>query len=203
MSEHEPIMWVNASQRNYVGATRTRVVGSKKTTERVPARGVIGEPGKSSHARGVRSVRVVRHEGHIIDMVLTNGAAHLDPNTEWGQYQKAKARFHGWFPVGACPCALRGTGEMQPDHFADSTLATELSCQPGTYSEQAPCKHALAEIEARRAQSLVETKEREHTFRDAGERQIDAIGKQTEAIVAAVGEALGGAKPKAKDKAPL
>jgi hypothetical protein len=197
VQQREPIMWVNASQANYRGAERSKMVNGRKVTERVPARGFDGDPDAKRPARGVRSVRLVRHEGHIVDMVLTNGAAHLDPNTEWGQYQKAKARFMGWFPLGSCPCALLTTGEMTADHMVDRATARELPCAPGSYSEQAPCKHALAEIDARRAQCLVDTKDREHTFRDAGERQIDAIGKQTEAIVQAVGDALGN---KAKSK---
>lgn len=194
--DREPIFWTS-TRPGYNKRDRERVsfVDGEQRVERVPQRGHQGDYENRRPARGVRSVRVVRHEGHIIEMVVTNGAAHLDPHTEWGQYQFAKARFHGWFQLGSCPLARVAAGELSPSHFRAQSILKDRPCAPGTCSEKEPCKHALAEIEARRAAQAKANAELERKYAGAAERQIEAQREQTAALVEALTSALGPKEP--------
>lgn len=170
---------------------------------------------------GIRYVTIVNTQGNTVFYVLTNGAADMNPNSEYALDRKQKARFHGWYRLGQCPVALLAAGEMHEGHFADRSLLKATACQPGTYSLKAPCEHALSEQAARRARhNVVEdelAKAHENKAAAAAAAQTEALvaaqAAQTEAIVAGqrqmaeavmaaigspVGESKGGGEPKGK-----
>jgi len=189
-NDHEPIRWVNA-RGAYSGVTHTRFENGRKITERLPQRGHVGEWGSHNPMRGIRDVRVVRHDGHVVNAVLTNGAAHNDDSTEWAQSQRAKIRYFGWYPIGACPLALLLTGNLKRSNFVDQSLLGDKPCEHGTYSESKPCKHALAEERARKALNVENQNEIIRNYKDTGEKTLEATREQTAALVQAITNALG------------
>jgi hypothetical protein len=193
--ERETIFWTS-TRPGYNDRDRQKVtfVDGKRVVERVPQRGHQGDYENRRPARGIRSVDVVRHDGHRVHCCVTNGAAHLDDNTEWAQYMRAKWRYFGWYPIGSCPLALVLTGTMRKSHFVDQSLLSERPCEHGTFSVDKPCKHALAEWRARQKQQAAVMDEVEKNFRDPNEKIVDATREQTQAIVGAVTAALKGRK---------
>lgn len=155
---------------------------------------------------GQRWITVVNSQGNVIYYVLTNGAADMNPNSEYAIDRRRKAKFFGWYPVGQCPVALLAAGEMRRGHFADRALLNEQPCQPGTYSIGKPCKHALAERDARRAAHNKIEKEvadaHANKLVEAQQAQTEAItkamGEQTEKLVGTLANALGSTAPKSK-----
>ena len=141
--EREAIFWTSTSAGyNTRDREKSRMEGGRKVVEKVPQRGHQGDYESRRPARGVRYITVVRHEGHRVSLVLTSAAAHLDHNTPQGQYQLAKAKHHGWYQIGQCPCALLVTGGMLPEHFVDKKVAKDKPCEHGVYSGAKPCRHA-------------------------------------------------------------
>ncbi len=191
--DREPCFWTSTRPGfNNRDRERTRFEDGKKIVERVPQRGHQGEWDNRRAARGVRSVRVVGHDGHVIDAVLTNAAAHLDHTTPYGQYQMAKWRHLGWYPISTCPLARLAVGEMRPDHFHNQSILKERPCEPGSYNEQNRCKHSLSEEAARKKTRAAEHADLERNYRDPSEKIADATRAQTEAIVRALVESKAG-----------
>jgi hypothetical protein len=177
--EREPIFWTSTKPGyNDKDRTRVRFENGKRIVERVPQRGHQGDYENRRPARGIRSVRVVRHDGHVVDSVLTSGAAHLDHSTPQGQYIQAKWRHFGWFPLGSCPLAMMLSGQIQRDHLHmlqhNPAFADLTPCAHGVAKESDPCPHALAELEARRASRRADAKQVEATFADREQRLLDA-----------------------------
>lgn len=187
---------------------------------------------------GTRWWTVVKSDGSIVYYVLTNGAGDMNPNTEYALDRKQKAKFYGWFRLGQCPVALLRAGEMHKGHFApvralnadgspkvdsqgkpvfeESSLLAANPCQPGTYSLDRPCPHALAEAKARSERNTVKEAESAQAHadkREAAQREqttaiTEAMGKQTDALMASNREAIAmiatalGAKPEPTDDPP-
>lgn len=202
----EPVFWTSTLPGyNDRDRQKVRFENGKKIVERIPQRGHMGDYENRRPARGTRSIRTVRHDGHVIDHVLTSGAAHLDPTTPQGQYQLAKGRHFGWYPIGSCPLAMLAIGNVQKDHFHDQTLLADQPCPPGSCNENKPCKHALAELEARRKTRAVEAAELQARFRDPAEKMVDAQREQTAALTSTIREVLAkasGADGKTEPSAP-
>lgn len=208
--EREPIFWTS-TRPGYNQRDReiVRFENGRRIVEKVPQRGHQGDyEQRRTDVRCARArwLHVVTHHGNWIRMVLTSAAAHMDPNTEWGQYQRAKARHFGWFPLWSCPIALLATGELKPEQLVDQSLVGAAPCAVGSYSEKQPCPHCLAETDARRARHAADEAERFKNYKDAGEKTIEAnradMREQTAAITTAITAALAGRddKPKTKDK---
>lgn len=199
----EPVFWTSTLPGyNDRDRTRVRFEAGKKIVERIPQRGHMGDYENRRPARGVRSVRTVRHDGHVIDHVLTCGAAHLDHTTSYGQYQQAKGRHFGWYPLASCPIALLAIGSIQRDHFHDQSLLGDQPCPPGSCSEKSPCKHALAELEARRKTRAIEAADLQARFRDPAEKMVDAQREQTTALTNTIREVLAKASESARPEPP-
>ncbi|MCX5741875.1 MAG: hypothetical protein NT062_05160, partial [Proteobacteria bacterium] len=112
----------------------------------------IGSDDFHANAR-TRYVTIVRDNGCTVPLVLTCASSDLDTSQGFAQYQRAKARHYGWFPLAACPLELvTGTVGVPPTLRADQLAIStdDVACAAGTYSEDAPCRHAVAEIQARR-----------------------------------------------------
>ena len=152
---HEPTFFTTttAEQTGFNRPDRESYVvrGGERMRVKHPQAGHVGEYDDFVRLRGEGSrwITVVNSQGSVIFHVLTNGAGDMNPNSEYALDRKQKAKFHGWYPIGQCPVALLAAGEMHKGHFADRSMLTAQPCQPGTYSIGKPCKHALAEREAR------------------------------------------------------
>lgn len=197
----------NSEQIGYNKPDRESVVirDGQAVRERHPQAGHQGDYDEVHRmpGEGYRWITVVKSDGSVVNYVLTNGAADMNPNSEYALDRKQKARFHGWFRLGLCPVALLGAGEMHRGHFADRSLLDAQPCQPGAYSLDSPCKHARAEIEARRAKHAAVEAESAAAYENkqaaAQRAQTDAIvaaqQQQTEALVGAITAAVA---PKGK-----
>lgn len=150
-------------------------------------------------AEGNRYLTVVNSQGNVVYYVLTNGAGDMNPNSEYAVDRKQKARFFGWYQIGQCPVALLASGEMHRGHFVDRSLLKAHPCQPGSYSINKPCIHALAERKARldkQAAYVAET-EKQHANKEAEAQReqtkalTEAMAAQTKAIVGTLSDALG------------
>jgi len=158
--EREAIFWTSTTP-GYNDRDRIRVSADEngmQRVERIPQRGHLGDPDDRRPAPGVRAVVMVDHYGNSKFVALTNGAAHLDPNTPYGQHMMAMARFWGWYKLDECPCALIAVGQIHESRIVDRDLVRgpdgestpkNTPCQPGTYSEAHPCQHVRAEKKAR------------------------------------------------------
>lgn len=177
----EPIFWTS-TQPNYSDKDRVRVsmVNGKRVQERVPQRGHVGEYDNYDYAPGFRSLRVVRHDGHVVDSVLTNGAAHMDTHTTYGQYIRMKHRALGWFAMSECPCALVAAQHIGANTLVHEPSRTAQPCPPGTYSAKAPCPHAVAELDARRRQQAELMSDKEANFKTKEDKIVEQQGKMIE-----------------------
>jgi len=145
---------------------------------------------------------VVRHEGHIVPLLLTNAAAHLT-HGPYAQYQLNKGKHFGWYPEGACPCALFIAGELKGDNVVSAEVRNGKPCEPGSHSQAKPCPHDLAERAARRDQWNADQAERMAGFRDKEEKAQEAQRTINKELVADVANAIADkiAKPGKKTDA--
>lgn len=185
--DREPCFWTSTTPGyNTRDRQRTFLRNGVKVTERFPQRGHAGDYEDRRRAAGTRFIIVVDHYGHSIAMTLTNAAAHLDHTAPFGQYMMGKARAHGWFQPGACPCALLATGELTRDLVQSDEVRKGQPCKPGTYSFEAPCPHSVAEQAARRARNDEVQQARERTMKDSGTKHLEATQALTEKVVEAL-----------------
>lgn len=195
--QREPILWLTTSEDSNRERSRVRMINGRKVTEKIPQHGHDGASDYENkiRAKGQRYIMVVRHEGHVVPLILTNAAAHLTMGP-YAQYQLNKARHFGWFPAAACPCALVATNELTHDHLVSEEAKTGQPCEPGTYSFEKPCKHNLAERAARTRQWNEDQNERMSAFADKTEKEAAiqrALNKELVADVAnAVAEKVAG-----------
>lgn len=182
--DEEPIFW-GTTKPGYNDADRqtVRMVDGRKVVEKFPQHGHVGSYARPQKAPGVRFVYVITHDGNEIAMCLTNGASHLDPNTGYGQYVRRKALFLGWFPPGACPCALLINGDLTPDHIVDKSILEARACPPRMHSRANPCPHSIAEKVARVDQHKRDEAERLANYKSDGDRLLAATHEQTAALV--------------------
>lgn len=189
----EPIFWTTTQPHyNTADRERTKVIGGKKVREKFPQTGHVGSYDDKEKARGVRFLLMVRHDGHAVFHCLTNGAAHMDHTTPYGQYALRKARYLGWFTPGECPCALVSTGEINGETLVDQSIRSSNPCAPGSYSGQKPCKHALDEIHARREQNTAIQEEREASSKTKDDKMLEMQREMTDALIKATVKQHGG-----------
>lgn len=181
--QREPIFWTSTLPGyNDKDRTRVRFEGGEQIVEKVPQRGHVGDYENRRPAPGIRSVRVVRHDGHVVDSVLTSSAAQLDHTESQGQYIQAKWRHFGWFPLGNCPLALLSMGQIQPGHLRAKQIIGQTPCAHGSCNEKTPCMHALTELEARRTAQRARTAEIDHKFVERDQKMIDANANALEKL---------------------
>jgi hypothetical protein len=193
MSEfyREPIFWTSTVPGyNTADRERRTIRDGKEVVERVPQIGHQGDYEHKSLAQGIRYIEVVRHEGHIINQVLTNAAAHLDINTGWFQQQRGKALYWGWYPIATCPVALLRTGELQPRHIKDASLLNAQPCEHGTYDREHRCPHSISEQAARSKWWATAEAERVAAYKDPTDRMIEAGREQSRELANVVADAI-------------
>ena len=164
--------------------------------ERVPQRPhVAGDYDNPELAKRGDWLHVLRHDGHVVRMKLTNAAADRDLDAPGARERRAKARHLGWIPVGHCPLVLLISRELQKGQLAARHLLEEQACQPGEYSETKPCRHYLVEEAARRARNLKEQTKLARKHQSEAEKMIAAQREQTGEIVTAITEAMKSSQP--------
>ena len=177
-----PIFWTT-TEPNYNDRDRHKryMKDGKRVVEKVPQSGHIGGYADRKRAPGVRYVKMINSVGNEISVVLTNGAAHMDPNTAYGQYVKRKARALAWFGLGECPCALIATGEVSPDGFMTEECRSGEPCRSGSFAGKdldTICPHARDERNARQKAHSDHEAERELKMKGKEDRIIELLSQQ-------------------------
>ena len=199
----DPILWVTTkpgelSNMHPRRTLRTRNLDGKIVEERVPQRcSADNDYAKSSVLENYpRWARVVKHCGTEVRVPLTNAAAHTDVNTGYAASMREKFRKLGWYTYGACPVAQVLGGDLAACSFVSrevlDAIAKGTACRPGTYSEESPCPHCLAEMKQRRALALTAWREREHAVLSEAEKQnVSTQTKTAEALQAIAAASQG------------
>lgn len=185
----EPILWANKTRR-----TAVVVVDGEQRTERIPQRGHDGNSDydKPTVARGPRWIRYIQADGTDARVPITNAAAHLDADTTYAKMIRQKARVLGWIPVGACPCALVMTGELNPKHIIDPSVRASEPCKPNTYGWEHGtwCPHVVAEQKARTKRHTEQMAKQANKLKADVEKLLEAQKDQTKEIVSGLREAV-------------
>lgn len=182
----EPIFWTTTTPGfNDSDRARTIMVEGKRRTEKFPQRGHVGDYDDRKIAPGDRWMLVVRHDGHEVRAVLTNGAAHMDTATAYAQYVRVKGHRLGWYNPGQCPCALIATKELSKDAVVSDEVRNGTPCPPSSYSLKNRCPHSSAEQAARQAVHKAVQDERELAFKSKEDKILDAMREQTAALAKA------------------
>lgn len=187
--QREACFWLTTSEDPNRERNRIRMVAGRKVTEKLPQHGHDGDYENKRKARGRRYIMVVRHEGHTVPLLLTNAAAHLQ-HGPYAQYQLGKARHLGWYPMGACPCALFLSQELTADQVVSPEVKTGTPCEPGTHNSERPCKHDIAERKARTEAWNSDQASRMSGFRDADEKNHAAQRELNKELVVDVANAI-------------
>lgn len=209
----EPILWANKAEgmRRQLARTFNPSSGQMEQVidqetgqplfEKIPQRGHAGDSGYDNprQMRSQRWMHVLRHDGHVVRVPITNAAADQDSNSEYSRYQMAKARHFGWIEVGHCPGALVLSGRIEKHHLAsDSAKASVTSpCAHGTYGASKWCPHYMAEEQARKARQAKFQGKRDRDFMPEAEKLMRSQEAQTEKMVSGVAEGVAEAVAKA------
>jgi hypothetical protein len=200
-----PIFWTT-TQAGYNDADRTRryMRNGKRVVEKLPQSGHVGGYDERRPAKGTRYARVIDSAGNEIALVMTNGAAHLDAGTGYGQMMRSKARALGWFGITECPCALVAAKDINREAFLVDEIrdGTARACQSGSYKGdhlETMCPHAKAEREARIAAHSAHEAERAEKLRSRDDKLVEQQGKMLEYLANA---AVTGKLPMVEETAP-
>jgi hypothetical protein len=192
--KREPIFWLTTSDPRNGAAERERLttVDGEPVLEKIPQHGHQGDYENRTRAPGVRYIKVVRHEGHTVPLVLTNAAAHLDPTGPYGNYMRSKARALGWYPEGACPLALVAAGELRKNQLAaESNRSSKAApCASKSCNQANPCKHDLDEREARASKWAKKQAEKMAGFKTDAERYMQQVQAANKELVVDVANAV-------------
>ena len=188
VNPQQPITWVSTDV-NANAANRHRQFRDEKGNLRIEKHPQIGHVGTHEEYQMGRPWyrRFVTHNGDVIFYCLTNGSSAWNIGSDYGQDRMRKARFHGWFTPGECPCALVASGQIGPERMLVAANRTSAPCPANSYSFEKPCPHAVVEIEARRAETKRRNDEREEAFREQ-DQAAQATREQTKALIEAMGE---------------
>jgi hypothetical protein len=159
----QPILWCQHAKAQ---RERTRVVGGKKVTEKVPQHGHDGKDADYDKPRLARGNRVwfsMDRAGNEVRVPITSAAADMNSDSGYARWMKAKFRHYGWIHVSECPCLLLKAGILTPDHLVDTSLVGEDPCEPGAFAPtpQQPdsrCPHYAREKAARMKQNAEDQK---------------------------------------------
>lgn len=158
--------------------------------ERVPQTGRVGvvrqveDIASTKPMQEVRSVKMLRDDGHEVHCPIRSAAAagHGEKGSDnsMSRYVFAKAKHNGWIPEGACPVDLvlrRERSHLQL-YSQEVRKAVERrdACAPHEVgAKNPPCRHYVAERDARGARRLKEHEAQEARNKSAAERTTDAL----------------------------
>lgn len=158
--------------------------------ERIPAVGTVGEPYTGRPQAVRRFVTMLRADGNEVSVALTAAAASI-PGTDNSQrdYALAKAKHFGWIEKGHCPLEEHQSDRVGfglPKLIAESNRAAardnERCAHWGTSPNAEPCRHWLAEVEARRARRAKEESKRAESYKSDDAKHTDAIKGLVESL---------------------
>lgn len=177
-----PIFWTT-TEPNFNDRDRHKryMKNGKRVVEKVPQSGHVGDYNEKRRAQGTRYITMVNGVGNTFSMVLTNGAAHMDPNTAYGVYVKRKARALAWFGIGECPCLLIANNEVDPDGFMSDECRTGEPCKRGSFKGtdiDTMCPHAKAERAARMTAHAEIEAERAEKMKGKEDRILELLSAQ-------------------------
>lgn len=156
--------------------------------ERIPQVGHDGGYDDPKKFKRYGFVNLLRHDGHQVFAKLTNAAAQTDLNASYVHFMRAKHSYFGWFPVGQCPLSALAAGTIQKKHIAAKDILKDRPCDRAACNEFKPCKHYIAERDARRARHAKAEKKRIESFKDDSVKMLEAQQKQTTDIVEGIGD---------------
>lgn len=217
----DPVLWAKRgpipSRRAFVWKDGQRVPAEddlgRPIFERVPQAGKVGLVRQVADIDGLRPqsqpryITYLRDDGHVTNNVITGAAASV-PGTD-KSYEIAlrqKARFKGWIQWGTCPidAALRQdiTGLQLVDQGNREAFKRREPCPHGTVGPRlAPCKHFVAEEQARR--EMRAEGERRSVRKSAADRQAEAFVDLAETMKARIEDTEAPAPVRRKrDKEP-
>lgn len=202
----EPVFWT-ATVPHFNDQDREirRVAEGEELIERVPQRAHAGtsEYDNPTRLNNQRWIHVIRHDGHRSRVVITNAAGHTDTFTPYAAYIGAKADYLGWLRVDCCPVQMLAAG-FDPKKLVDKSLIGQPSCVRGSFSEEQPCPHLLAEEKARQAKQAAKMEKAEKTYKSDTDKMIEAnreiASKQNVAMIEALEKVLN-AKSEAAEQA--
>jgi hypothetical protein len=203
----EPILWANKAVRQIPAKRFNEATGDmedvfneetgRRVMEKIPQGCHVGGDYDNPVASNRRTwLHVLRHDGHVVRMKLTNAAADLDTDASFPRERRAKARYFGWLLVGSCPLAAVLAGDLQKGQIIAKEirdLPTNQACAHGSYGEFKPCQHYRAEEKARKALQAKESTRIEKANRSEADKLISAQQEQTKEIVSGVTGALAAA----------
>lgn len=214
----DPVLWLK-TDKPYEGRFRRARVWNEKTKqwdtpvyekghpkagrpvmEKMPGIGFDGEPTRAVQMKTKRFIEVLRTDGNIVFVPITNAAAHKPQEDRSCEAdRRLKAQYFSWIPVGSCPAILLATGTLRPENVeADHKKWT--ACHPGDIGEgKPPCQHFTAEMNARRARRNDETNATEEKYASDVAKHTAALEKMADRMVTAAermamlnGQATGG-----------
>jgi len=203
----EPILWAHAAEsaRKIPAKKFNPATGQVEQQfdpetgeplfEKIPQRAHDGDSDykKPALIRGVTWIEYLRHDGHVVRVKLTNGAAHLDTDTNYAKEKLAKARFFGWIRKGHCPLALVDMGEIKVNHIASESVRDGKRCAAGSFGEAKWCEHYIAEEAARKVRRQKAQAKRDLQTESAEQKLLRGQQEQTKEIVQGLADALRGA----------
>ena len=160
----DPILWLDADlaqSETSPHAARRAIIHKgdgeygADLVERHPQFCSQGDDAQTVRRNYARFAHVVRTDGNLVRVPLTNAAAHTDTNTAYAGNQRAKFRALGWFNAGRCPLADVHSGMLQPARIMDAevralALAGAPPCRGPVERGVCQCPHSVAEIAERR-----------------------------------------------------
>lgn len=217
----DPVLWLK-TDKPYEGRFRRARVWNEQTKsydtpvyerghakagrpvmERLPGIGFIGEPNAARPMKTRRMIEVLRADGHVVFVSVTNAAAHVpqeDRSCETDR--RLKCNHFSWIPLGTCPAALLATGVLRPEAIESDPKDVKkwTPCHPGDIGEgKPPCQHFQSELRARRAKRKDESALTEDQYASEAAKTTQAIKDMGASITELVrnsllsGAATGGA----------
>jgi hypothetical protein len=165
-----PIYWLPLQQASSPATSKGTWQDNKTrrpdgTVERLPLLCHMGDnyEDREQHPRAqARYVMIVRHEGHTVPLLMTNGAADLTRGT-YAQYMAGKARKFGWYLLHVPLCRQIKSGDVRKDKIVcRELLASKKLCPAKHYPEGCPC--SVRERAARQAAHVANEAARDSVF---------------------------------------
>jgi hypothetical protein len=197
----DPIRWTRKGDRSHErnafmwqDGKRVPVLDDfgRQVKERVPVTGRVGvvrqeaDVATTKPMRDPRALHYLHTDGNEAHSVIRSAAAslHGNQNTDRSQLEfvKAKAKHEGWILVGECPVDLVVRRELNKLQMFSMEVRAACergeACRPDEVgANKPPCKHYVAERDARRGIRTAENKAMNDAQTSAAERTATAIGE--------------------------